>query len=86
MATATKISTGIRKSSFGVVDLEKEHEWLRQHKQEYVGLWVVLDGDRLIGYGSDPLPIYKQAKVEGVRIPFVRFIRDESEPFCGAWL
>lgn len=87
MATATKTSDlKVRKSRFGVVDVKKQHEWLRQHKHEYIGQWVVLDGDRLVGSGGDPLPIFQQAKDEGVRIPFVKFIRDDSEPFCGAWL
>lgn len=81
----TKALPQVRKSSF-VVDLTKENEWLSQHKQDYVGHWVVLDGDRLVGHGSNPLPIYEQAKAEGVRVPFVQFIRDEAEPFCGAWL
>lgn len=81
----TKTLSQVRKSSFAV-DLTKENEWLSQHKQDYVGQWVVLDGDRLVGHGSNPLPIYEQAKAEGVRVPFVQFIRDEAEPFCGAWL
>lgn len=74
------------KSSIGKVDLSKEHEWLRQHKHEYVGQWVVLDGNRLVGHGSDPLPFFRQAKAEGVKLPFVHFIRDESEIFWGAWV
>jgi Family of unknown function (DUF5678) len=82
----TKTLPRTRKSSIGKVDLSKEHEWLRQHKHEYVGQWVVLDGDHLVGHGSDPLPFFQQAKAEGVKMPFVHFIRDDSEPFCGGWL
>ena len=74
------------KSSIGKVDTSKEHEWLAQHKHEYVGQWVVLDKDRLLGHGNDPVPIVRQAQADGVRMPFMIFIRDESEPFCGAWL
>ncbi|MGH9803239.1 MAG: DUF5678 domain-containing protein [Blastocatellia bacterium] len=86
MATTTMSPPRVRKSRFGVVDLEKQHEWLKQHKHEYIGQWVVLDGDRLVGYGDNPVPIVEQARAEGVRIPFVELIRDDSEPFCGAWL
>lgn len=81
----TKTLPRTRKSSLGKVETSKEREWLAQHKHEYVGQWVVLDKDRLLGHGSDPVPIVRQAQADGVRIPFMVFIRDESEPFCGGW-
>lgn len=83
---ATQTLPPVRKSPLGVIDFSKEREWLKQHRTEYTGQWVVLDGDRLIGYGSDPRPIVAQARAEGVKIPFIHFIRDESEPFMGGWL
>ena len=76
----------VRKSSRGVIDFTKERAWLEQHRQQYIGQWVVLAGDRLIGHGSDPRPLVAQARAEGVRIPFVHFICEESEPFIGGWL
>lgn len=76
----------VRKSPLGNIDFSQEREWLRQHRHDYVGQWIVLDGDRLIGHGSDPLPLVAQARAEGVQIPFVEFVRVESEPFCGGWL
>jgi len=66
-------------------DFSATREWLKQHWQEHVGKWVVLDGNRLIGEGDDPRPIVAAARVEGVTTPFVEFIRDESEPFMGGW-
>jgi hypothetical protein len=68
------------------IDFAKTRDWLEQHRREYIGLWVVLDGDRLIGHGSDPRPLVARARAEGVTIPFVEFVRDESEPFMGGWL
>ena len=68
------------------IDFTKTQGWLEQHRGEYTGQWVVLDGDRLIGHGSDPGPIVARARAEGVAIPFVEFVRDESEPFMGGWL
>jgi hypothetical protein len=67
-------------------DFSKSREWLKQHRGEYIGQWIVLDGDRLIGAGDDPRPIVEQARAEGVTLPFVKFIRDTSEPFMGGWL
>lgn len=82
---ATQTTPEVRKTD-RMVDLTKEHEWLEQHQHEYIGEWVVLVGDRLIGHGADPLPFVEQARAEGARSPFMKFIRDESEPFMGGWL
>jgi hypothetical protein len=68
------------------VDFTRERQWLKQHRHQYVGQWVVLAGDRLIGAGQNPRPFFEQARAEGVTIPFVEYIRDESEPFMGGWL
>jgi hypothetical protein len=68
------------------VDLTEEREWLTKNKHKYIGQWVVLDGDRLVGAGDDPLPFVEKARREGVKIPFVEFVRDNSEPFTGGWL
>lgn len=78
MATQTMLE--VRKTN-RMVDLTKEFEWLEQHRHEYIGQWVVLDGDRLVGHGPDPIPFVNQARAERVRSPFMEFIRDESEPF-----
>jgi hypothetical protein len=67
-------------------DFSKAREWLAAHRREYVGKWIVLDGERLVGAGDDPRPIVERARAEGVTMPFVKFIRDTSEPFMGGWL
>lgn len=67
-------------------DFSKSREWLKAHRHQYVGQWIVLDGDRLIGAGDDPRPIVAQARPEGVTTPFVEFICETSEPFMGGWL
>ena len=67
-------------------DFSKSREWLKAHRHEHTGRWIVLDGGRFIGAGDDPRPIVAQARAEGVKLPFVEFIRDASEPFTGSWL
>ena len=68
------------------VDLSEAHEWLRENRQKYLGKWIVLDGDKFIGAGDDPRPIVAKARKDGVKIPFVKFVEDDSEPFTGGWL
>jgi hypothetical protein len=67
------------------LDFSQEHEWLRENRQKFIGKWVVLDGKRLVGDGDSPKEIVEKARHEGVKIPFVKFITDDSEPFCGGW-
>ncbi|HKE02560.1 MAG TPA: DUF5678 domain-containing protein [Blastocatellia bacterium] len=81
-----KTAPEVRKSSLGVIDLKKEMEWLKEHACEYAGEWVVLDGDRLIGHGADPIPIVEQARAEGVKMPFAKYIMEETGPSMGGWL
>jgi hypothetical protein len=75
----------VRKTTFKY-DTSKSREWLKAHRHEYIGKWVVLDGDTLIGAGDDPRPIVATARAAGAKILFVEFIRDTSEPFMGGWL
>ena len=82
---ATNVLPEVRTSSV-IVNLEKELEWLREHWHEYIGQWVVLDGERLIGHGSDPRPLITQARVEGVKMPFAKYVRDEAFPSMGGWM
>ena len=74
----------VRKSET-YLDFSQEHEWLRENRQKFIGKWIVLDGKRLVGYGDNPKEIVEKARNEGVKIPFVKFITDDSEPFCGGW-
>ena len=79
----------VRRSTHGRIDLSKEREWVRQHRDEYRGQWVVLDGDRLIGHTADTneaTAIFKQARLEGVRSPYVKLILLDDEPIWMGWL
>ena len=54
--------------------------WIEEHRAEYLGQWVCLDGDRLISYGKDAQKVYEEAKRAGIEIPFIEHIVEE-EPF-----
>lgn len=68
------------------VDLSESNEWLKKSRQKYLGKWIVLDGNRFVGAGDDPRPIVAKARKDGVKVPFVKFVEDDSEPFTGGWL
>lgn len=67
-----------------VKDRSLEHEWLRQHRDEYANQWVALDGDRLIASGDDLKKVAETARELGV--PDALMIRVEPSdalPFAG---
>jgi hypothetical protein len=68
------------------VDLSQSRKWLKENRHQYIGKWVVLDGEKFIGASENPKDLVEQARSEGVEIPFVKFIEDETEPFSGTWL
>ncbi len=59
-------------------DRSKEREWLLQHREEYVGRWIALDGDRLLGHGDEVTPVMEKAREAGVGDALVCFIEPVS--------
>lgn len=80
-----KDSTTITKTK-DKVDLSESRKWLKENRHKYLGKWVVLNGNKLIGAGENPQPYVEKARVAGVKIPFVKYIEDNTEPFTGGWL
>lgn len=65
-------------------DRTKEHEWLKQHRDEYAGQWVALDGDRLLGHGANLKEVAEFARQAGVKDALI--VRAESSdalPYIG---
>jgi Family of unknown function (DUF5678) len=83
--TDYKLFSSIRRAKIKY-NSAKSQKWVADNYQKYLGKWIVLDGNKLIGFGDNPLPIVQKARKEGVKIPFVKFIADNSEPFMGGWL
>jgi Family of unknown function (DUF5678) len=75
----------VKKTNEGV-DLSLSQKWLNENQHNYLGKWVVLDGDKLIGASNNPKELVEVARNAGVKIPFVHFIDDDQRPFVGGWL
>ena len=56
------------------------------HQAEYAGQWVLLEADRLIASGDDPLPFKEIVRAQGIETPFIVHIRKDTGPFTGGWL
>lgn len=63
----------------------REYEWLRQHRQEYPGQYVVLEGDQLYTHGPDGRKALAEARQAGAKHPVVVRIEAEDELPFGGW-
>ena len=62
-------------------------QWIDEHRAEYAGRWVALDGDRLVAAGSNARGVYEEARRQGVEVPFVDQVEGEQEgAYWGGWL
>ena len=76
----------VRPARLQPIDRSHELAWIGQHGREYPGEWVVLDGNRLIGHGSDPGLLVERARSQGVERPLVTRIEEGPVPCTGGWL
>jgi hypothetical protein len=72
-------------------DLEQRNEkfrralkWIDQHRVEFDGQFVLLEGDELIAHGMDAKALYAEARGRGIKTPFVERVRAKVLPF-GGW-
>ena len=72
-------------------DLLKKNEkfllalrWIEEHKEEYDGKFVVLDGDELVVFGTDSKTVYDEARAKGYKSPFLTRVKARSLAF-GGW-
>jgi hypothetical protein len=61
-------------------DRTREMKWIKEHKHEYVGQWVALDGDRLIVASPIRAEISAAIKADGAKLPLVHRITSPDEP------
>lgn len=65
---------------------QKALKWIEENRQEYLGKWVCLVGDKLIASGNDAKEVYGDAKAKGIKIPFIEQVREEeSSAYWGGW-
>ncbi len=73
------------------IDLEQKNErfrlalnWIEENKEEYDGKFVVLDGDKLVAFGTDSKTVYDEARAKGYKSPFLTRVKAKTLPF-GGW-
>ena len=51
-----------------------QNKWLKENYDKYRGLYIALDGDRLLGTGKNYPEAYEHARRAGIKDAFVNFI------------
>jgi Family of unknown function (DUF5678) len=59
-------------------------KWIDEHRQEFDGQFVLLDGDKLLAHGKDAKPLYAEARSKGIETPLVHRVKANELPF-GGW-
>jgi hypothetical protein len=65
-------------------DDTRERQWVEEHKHEYPGQWVALDGDRLIAACATHMEALDAADADGAHLPLVlRIPSPDDLPYIG---
>ena len=59
-------------------------QWIDEHKEEFDGQFVVMDGDRLVAHGIDSKTVCDEARAKGYNSPFLKRVKAKILPF-GGW-
>src|SRR5262249_15784049 len=66
-------------------DRSRELRWIKEHREEYAGQWVALDGDRLLAHGTDAHQVFAKAR-QIATSPFFAHLEPEDEAhYIGGW-
>lgn len=64
----------------------REYQWIREHKEEYAGQWVALEGDTLYAHGSSARQVLEEAEKAGAKLPFIARVHSPDDLyFTGGW-
>jgi hypothetical protein len=62
------------------LDDSRERAWIEEHRNEYAGQWVALDGDRLIAASPNRLEVSAAVKADSAKLPLIYRIPAPDEP------
>ncbi len=65
-------------------DDTRERQWIKEHKHEYAGQWVALDGDRLIAASPVQQEVWDAVSADSATLPLVHRIPSPDDlPYIG---
>jgi len=67
------------------LDCSRELRWVAEHRDEFLGEWVALEGDRLLSHGRNAKEVYETARNSGVRAPVLVQVNPVDDLRFGGW-
>ena len=64
---------------------QREYAWLKQHRHEYRGQYLLIEGDQLVSHGSDLREVYAEARQVGAKYPLLVRVEAADELPFGGW-
>lgn len=61
-------------------DRAREHQWLRENSDSYIGEWLALDDGKLIAHGKVAKEVFAEASALGYERPLIFFVPDPATP------
>ncbi len=69
---------------FDKTDPAPSLRWLAEHRAEFAGQYVALDGERLLAHGTEPQPVIEAVRASGLNGLFFTYLQPLDEPpFAG---
>jgi Family of unknown function (DUF5678) len=68
-----------------IPDRHQEMHWLTDHRHEYAGKWVVIEGDQLISHGENAQEVHQKALQAGISVPFLVHVEPQDQLPFGGW-
>lgn len=70
----------VRRAATPMPDSKREMQWLVDHRHEYPGEWVALDGNRMIAHSKNHAEVWAAADADGAYLPLVARVPDPDDP------
>lgn len=85
IATATDDKPSLSKNGGASQDrFKRAMAWIDVNRENYLNMWVALDGDTLLAYGKDGKDVRAEAARKSPVTPLMHLItRSETQPFGG---
>ncbi len=65
------------------IDRTREDAWLKQHRNEYIGKWIALNGDELVAQGETGREVFAKIREMGIDSALVILVEDPDIHYMG---
>jgi len=68
-----------------VESYKRDMDWLAENRKNFVGQWIAIKDGVLLASANNAREVYDLAKRQGIKRPFVVFIKSAEELPFGGW-